>query len=77
MTADEFRKILDRFHDSLQEVSVWVLMRDPQIEDHPGGLADLDQVWRDLNRECALMEEAERRMHWQPTGTGDEGPCES
>lgn len=59
MTSDEFRKILDRFHGSLQEVSLWILMRDPQIEDHPSGLVDLDQIWHDLNNHCALMKEAE------------------
>lgn len=58
MTADEFREILDRFLGSLKATERWAAMRCDEI---PNCFDDLDQVWRDLNRECALMKDAERR----------------
>lgn len=52
MNADEFGKILDRFHEALADAAKDIAC--PWLE-------DLNQVWRDLNREYALMKDAERR----------------
>ena len=53
MTADELRTILDRFHKALSGL------------DEPANrmmcYRELDEVWRDLNRACALMKDAERK----------------
>ena len=52
MTADEFRKILDRFHKAIGGLD--------EPANRMNCYRELDEVWRDLNRECALMKDAER-----------------
>lgn len=71
MTADEFRKMLNQFHASLNEgerdalngARKWAALYRIGVckETRPPWLIQLGQVWRDLNRECGLMEDAERR----------------
>lgn len=62
MTADEFRKILDRFHKALCDQEGWVIERLGNDGDAPDSYLELDRIWCDLNRHCGLMKEAERRM---------------
>lgn len=54
MTADEFRKKLDRFRKAIDGLAAEVIS--------PNRLRELGQVWRDLSRECALMKDAERLL---------------
>lgn len=61
MTADEFCGILDRFHEHLADAGEWAFDHDGNMEDTPPWFCRLGSVWRDLNRECALMKDAERR----------------
>lgn len=53
MTADKLDKILDRLHKAIGGLDAEA--------NCPNCLRELDQVWRDLNRERALMKDAERR----------------
>lgn len=59
MTAGEFRKILDRFHMALAIADQWAIDTNYRDAPKPEWVGVLDQVWRDLNRECALMKDAE------------------
>lgn len=61
MTADEFRKMLDRFHEALERASMWAANRSVDCDDQTAGFLELHGVWCDLNRECSLMKDAERR----------------
>lgn len=60
MTADEFRGILDRFKAALQNTEQWAYKHGYVAAGYPASVSDLDQVWRDLDRECAMMKDAER-----------------
>lgn len=60
MTSAEFRKILERFHESLSRVGVWVFRHSHQDEDRPVEMAELHDIWCHFNRECKRMEETER-----------------
>lgn len=59
MTADEFRKMLDRFHEGLKDALRWKNDHVSLKGIDPWWHEELDKVWRDLNRECALMKDAE------------------
>lgn len=71
MTADGLRKMLDRFRtlldegdqDALAGARKWAELHRVAVakEPRPPWLIELDKVWRDLDRECALMKDAERR----------------
>ncbi len=61
MTADKFRQRLDRFHEALATAGQWAIDTNYRGAPEPEWIGRLDQVWRDLSRECALMEDAERR----------------
>ncbi len=62
MTADEFRKILDRFHESLKRADDFVWRGPhPHLSRRPEWSLVLDQIWRDLNLECSRMKDAEGR----------------
>lgn len=58
MTADEFRKMLDRFHEAIGGLDAEPIS--------PNRLRELDRIWRDLSRECALMKDAEQRLPAPP-----------
>lgn len=62
MTADELDKILDRLHAGLNAAGMWALREMPDLDELPGWYDDLDSVWRDLNRERALMLAEEQRI---------------
>lgn len=62
MTADELRKIVDRFHAALQTACAWACDRSRGPDDRPDCFKSLDHVWRDLNRERALMLAEEQRI---------------
>ena len=55
MTADEFRKILDRFETALGGIEDWAENHLHKGEEHPKANRDLHGVWVDLNRQCRLM----------------------
>lgn len=66
MTADELRKIVDRFHVALEDADKWACDRIS-----PGGTRtewsiDLHAIWCDLSRACALMKDGERRKAVKP-----------
>lgn len=79
MTANEFREILDRFDVALIESGHWKVMeRRPLDDDTPEWALELHSIWYDLNRECALMKDAEQqdaerirplRVFYQPLQT--------
>ncbi len=60
MTADEFRKILDRFHTALTRADHWAQEHGAQVETE--WHLELDAVWRNFNNHCALMKDAERQL---------------
>lgn len=72
MTADEFRKILNRFQLHLDMAGSWIHSRS-DLDENPGWYDGLDAVWRDLNRECALMKDAERRQRCLACDCGEAG----
>ncbi len=56
MTAGEFRKILDRFNAALTTAGQWAIDTNYRDAPKPEWVGALDQVWRDLNYVCVLME---------------------
>lgn len=72
MTSDQFRKILDRFHEHLTAADTWASEADRKAGYTLGEIpwcTELHGVWCDLNRECALMKDAERRTAASETAT--------
>lgn len=70
MTADEFRKILDRFHMHLSEAGMWASHNRVDLP-RPGWDSGLDSVWRDLSRECSRMKDAEGPLPDPPLKPSD------
>lgn len=56
MNADEFRKTMDRFREHLDQAGYAV------GEENPTWFVGLDAVCCELNRECAMMKDAETRL---------------
>ena len=55
MNADEFRAILDRFHAELATAGQWAIDTNYRGAPEPEWVGKLDGIWRDLDRDCALM----------------------
>lgn len=71
MKADELREMLDRFRalldegdqDALSGARKRAALHRVAVanEPRPPWLIGLDKIWRDLDRQCAMMKDAERR----------------
>lgn len=83
MIADEFRTILDRFHEHLTLTAEWLNVRAPARLDGAldiySHLEHLHAVWCALSRECALMKAAEQPVDTtvKPTRSLPESPSPS